>query len=137
MALLLLYTVSGSFAQQLTPAQQTLKQNLLEKSRSQKTTGYIMLGGGAVALGVGIALFADNFSIFDGNNTDASGGAILAALGGASMVGSIFAFSASARNKREAEKIGLSFKLEKGFPLANFRNGRGYYPAISVKWQLR
>lgn len=141
--LLMLSMGSGSISQQLTPAQLKMKENLLARSRGQNTTGFIMLGAGTLAV-VGATVWLteniENIDWWNDSNTNEGetiGSVLLYTLGGASMVGSIFFFSAAARNKREAEKIGIGFKLEQVSPLALGKQHRLRYPAISLKWHLR
>jgi len=137
-AFLLLSISGGVDAQGITPSQKKIQDELLAKSKSQKTTAYIMLIGGAAAVAGGTAIFAQNFELFsDETNSGEAGGIILATVGGASMIGSIFLFSASARNKREAYSITMNFKMEKGLPAFARNSHAGYFPAIAVKLSIQ
>lgn len=96
-----------------TIAQEMSKQDYLDKSRSQKTTGFIMAGGGVVLLAVGSALFTDDLvSCANLNCSSGSGiaGIILAEVGGLVALGSIPFFISSGKNARKAAQI--SFKNE-------------------------
>jgi len=136
--ILLLSFQARSVAQQTTPGTNKTREELLKKSNNQKTAGYLMLIGGAVAIAGGTALFAENFDLFSGgSNAGEAGGAILVAAGGASMIGSIFVFSASARNKREANSMAVGFKIEKGMPFAFKDKKPAYFPALSFRLTLR
>ena len=114
-------TAITSFAQ-TTPDVKT-KEDYLRKSRHQKTTAWIMLGGGLVLVGVGFAATAGSVSDTDTDNTGAN---IIAYTGVASALGSIPLFIAAGRNKRKAAS--LSFNMQ-SVP-APFRNN-----SIAIKKQ--
>jgi len=136
--LLLLAFQARSIAQQTTPGSNKTREELLKKSNNQKTAGYLMLIGGAVAIAGGTALFAENFDLFSSEaNSGEAGGAILVAAGAASMIGSIFVFSASARNKREANSMAVGFKMEKGMPFVLKDKKPAYFPAITFRLTLQ
>ncbi|NVK49994.1 MAG: hypothetical protein HWE09_09515 [Cyclobacteriaceae bacterium] len=89
-----------SFAQQMT------KQDYLEKSKRQETTGFVLLGAGAVLFGASLVI---------GNSDSASWGDIetgvyLFVAGGGSMLASIPFFISSGSNARKAAE--LSFKYQ-------------------------
>jgi hypothetical protein len=132
--LLMAFSAAG-FAQEKAPVQMKTKEELLQKSKNQKTTGFIMLGAGAAAAAAGYALFWNDFNLYDENS--GNGGAILGIAGGLSMVGSIFFFVASGNNKREANAMTASFKMEKGVPPMLRDIGPTYYPAFSLKFNIR
>ncbi len=93
------------------------KEYYLEKSDSQKTTAWILLGSGLLLSTIGIIGFSNSDFLSDNNSsTDAYGFLILG--GGACTAGSIPLFISSARNARRAAII--SFKIN---PSQIYRQG--------------
>ena len=79
-----------TFAQQIQVEPPKTREDLLQKSKSQKTSAFLLLGIGAAATIGGAILFDDNFTVFgEGDNDAAGGGVVLMAAGGLSMLGSI------------------------------------------------
>jgi hypothetical protein len=127
-----------SFAQDIISAQTRTREELLGKSKTQKAMGYIILIGGAVAVVSGSILFINNFDVITGkDNSEENGGMALVIAGGVSMVGSLFLFSASANNKREANALTVGLKMEKGMPDIVMKMQPACYPAISLKFAIR
>lgn len=101
-----------------TIAQEMSKQDYLDKSRKQKTTGFILAGSGVVLLAVATILSAEDVadtavSCANLNCSSESGiefGIILAEVGGLVALGSIPFFISSGKNARKAAQI--SFKNE-------------------------
>lgn len=126
-----------TIAQQLPLKNQSVREELLLKSKNQKTTGFLMLGLGAAATVGGAALFADNFAILgEGNDNAAAGGAILFVAGGLSMLGSIPFFIASSNNKQKAMVIKAGVKME-WIPRNSISvNINPQYPAVAVRVPL-
>lgn len=96
---LLLSVSAVTFSQQTDPMPPLTKQDYLQKSKSQRTTAFILLGSGAALL----AIAAPGNVSFD----------ILPVLvigGGAAIAGSIPLFIAAGKNKRRA--MSMSFKNE-------------------------
>lgn len=86
------------------------KENLLEKSRKQKTTGFILLGTGTAAVITGGALFRNNFCLWDcsSNEDFAIGAGVALVLAGAgSMIASIPSFVKSLKNAKKAAQLSL------------------------------
>ena len=79
--------------------------SLLQKSKKQKTTAWILLGGGACIFATTVIItLSDGFlSLFDLKKDNNRG--VLLAAGGAVMLGSIPFFIASGNNKRKANFI--------------------------------
>ncbi len=111
-----------SFAQQTTPAQPLTKEDYLKKSKSQKTTAFILLGIGAGC----IAIAAPGNVSFDVLP-------ILVIGGGAAAVSSIFLFSAAKRNKKRAMKMTASMDVKKIPNVSSSGIFNSSYPAISFK----
>ena len=91
-------------------AQSMSKQDYLDKSRRQKTTGFIMLGGGVAMAAAGGLLFSENFTIFGGSqaedNASGAGGAMMV-VGTLAALGSIPVFISSGSNARKAAQMGF------------------------------
>ncbi len=99
---LLLIFSTISFSQQTKPAEATTKQHFLRKSKQQRTTGWILAGGGVVLEVAGaIAYQYGNASL------------ILFGAGLLAQIVSIPFFITAAINDHKAKKASLSFKLEK------------------------
>lgn len=132
--LLLAFSAAG-FAQEPAPVKMKTREELLQKSKNQKTTGFIMLGAGTAAAVAGFTIFWNDFDLYDENS--GNGGAILGIAGGLSMIGGVFFLVASGNNKREANAMTASFKMEKGVPSMLRDMGPTYYPALSLKFNIR
>lgn len=96
---MLLAVVVTSFSQQTESSPVLTKQDYLQKSKSQRTSAFILLGTGAALLAVA-APGNVSFDILP----------ILVIGGGAAIIGSIPLFIAAGKNKRRA--MSLSFKNE-------------------------
>lgn len=104
----LLIMSASSFSQQTNSHPSLTKQDYLQKSKNQKTTAWVLLGGGAVLILVGDLIGNSKESSF----SDAGTGVVIAGAGVLSMLGSIPLFIASGKNKRKA--MSMSFKNEMG-----------------------
>ncbi|ULQ54733.1 hypothetical protein [Flavihumibacter fluvii] len=111
----------------------TLKAEYLQKSKSQKTVGWVLLGTG-VAVGIaGVIVFNQSDWLFEGDSQTDTGG-ILFLVGTCTALGSIPLFISSRNNAKKAAAI--SFKnqelyLPKG---SNFLVKS--QPAVSLKIKL-
>lgn len=103
-----------------TDKQQPKANYYLQKATRQNKTAWILLGGGAVITGIGIATFPADYSLifYRGKNTErrAAVGASLIVAGGLSMLGSIPFFIASGRNKTIANLSIGTQKTAYGLP---------------------
>lgn len=91
-------------------AQSMSKQDYLDKSRRQKTTGFIMLGGGVAMVTAGTILFSENFILFgasDAEENAAGIGAAMVVVGGLATLGSIPVLISSGNNARKAAQMSL------------------------------
>ena len=103
-----------------TIAQEMNKQDYLEKSRKQKTTGFIMAGGGVVlfAIGGGIYLGSASETVVScftltgcsSDDGELGGGAAMMVIGGLAALGSIPVFISSGKNAKKAAQ--MSFRYE-------------------------
>ncbi len=90
----------------------TPKAMYLQKSRNQRTAGWIMVGGGAAMLVAGTVIFSSNFDLFSSKNDDAaSAGGVMMLVGTGCCLGSIPLFISAAHNARKAAEI--SFKPQR------------------------
>jgi len=98
-----LFTLS-SFSQTLNPT--LTKDDYLQKSKKQKTTGWILFIGGTTMAVIGGLVFSDNFDYSSNVATDASGYLVLGGLFVDLL--SIPFFISSAKNNRKAASISLN-----------------------------
>lgn len=111
-------------------AQPLTKEEYLRKSKSQKTWGWILTGGGAAAAIAGLIVTQSDASYFPSETV----GPILIAGGGASIAGGIVLLSASSRNERKANEMNVAFnlKLEEVKTYGLKGPGNTYIPALSL-----
>ena len=87
-----------------------------------------MLAGGASLAAAGVAV--------DASNWNSSGGDVLLAIGGASILGSVPLFIASGKNKRKGMAVSGHFQMELT-PLVHLVSiTNRLYPAVSLKIDL-
>ncbi|MEP6711099.1 MAG: hypothetical protein ABJA37_01725 [Ferruginibacter sp.] len=116
----LLFTATVSFCQETKPSQALTKQEYLQKSKSQKTAAWILLGSG-------VALFA----VASPGNASFSTTAVLAVGGIVATLSSIPLFIAAGRNKRKAMNASAYLKFENGLCLQT-GTAANTYPAVSI-----
>lgn len=111
---LLLIIAACAFSQQTNPSPALTRQDYLQKSKYQKKTAWILLGGGALLSISGyMVLISDETYEQAIRNLDVTGplvGYVFFYAGNAAMLGSIPLFIASSRNKKKAMR--LSFNME-------------------------
>ena len=129
--MLLILSVT-SFSQQTIPSKPITKSDFLQKSKKQKTTAWVMLGGGASLVLIGDLIGNSKNSSFD----DAGTGVILGGIGVLSMLGSIPVFLASGKNKRRANAMSASIKMEKTEVIPGNGWVHGAYPSLAIKISL-
>jgi hypothetical protein len=127
---MLLIMSASSFSQQINPSPTLTKQDYLKKSKNQKTTAWVLLGGGAAFILIGDLIGNSKESSF----SDAGTGVVIAGVGALSMLGSIPLFIASGKNKRKA--MSMSFKNELIPQLQNGSFVNRAVPALSLKISL-
>lgn len=122
--------VTTSFAQ-ATPDVKT-KEDYLRKSRHQKTAAWILLGGGALLTGIGIAAGTSSILDYAQGNDDANNTAanVVGYTGIAAMLGSIPLFIVAGSNKRKA--VRLSFDMQRvQMPYVSSRTRMVRQPAVT------
>ncbi len=127
----LLVLSATAFSQQTNSSKPVTKSDFLKKSKHQKTAAWIMLGSGTVVTFIGAGLIIVENDVGDGASV---GSIILTCAGGSAMLGSLFLFEASSKNKRNA--LSLSFKNE--FAPQIHPNGFVYraVPSLNLKINL-
>ena len=140
LCLIVLSTIVLKVFSQSTPLIQT---DYLQKSKKQKTTGFILLGGGAalaiVGTAIGVSSVDDELvsNIIDGESDETyTAGGIMLITGLAAMVGSVPFFIASSRNNKKAHAASAFIKLET-MPVV-YRQGISKlpYPAACIRINL-
>ncbi len=122
-------------AQRIEKGKSLSKQDYFERSRQQRNTAWMLLGGGTLAVVGGAIIFDKNFDIWDESTDNAEvGGVVLMAAGGLSMAASIFLFSKAMVNKERSREMSAFVKIERSTQL----NGQNFYiqnfPAIGILW---
>jgi hypothetical protein len=131
-AMLLVLSVT-SFSQQNNPSPTRTKEDYLLKSKNQKTTAWVLLGGGTALIGVGFLIGDGKESSF----SSAATGVVMAGIGVLSIIGSIPLFIASGKNKRKGMALSAFIKMENTAMVQGYSMTHTSYPALSVKINLR
>ncbi len=126
---MLLIISTAAFSQPTTETPK-VKADYLQKSKNQKTTAWVLLGGGAGFILVGTLIGNGKEASFD----DAGTGVVLGGIGALSMLGSIPLFIASGKNKRRA--MSMSFKNEMMPQLQHGSFVNRSVPSLSLKISL-
>ncbi|WP_187176171.1 hypothetical protein [Algoriphagus sp. AK58] len=109
-------------------------ENLLELSKKQKRTGFILLGAGIGGAVVGGALFASNFCLFGGcssqQNALAGTGGILLILGVGSAIASVPVLINAGKTSKRAMVV--SANSTPIYLLPDSHNGPKAYPGIQL-----
>lgn len=126
-----------SFSQQVKPSPTLSREDYLKKSKTQKTVGWILLGGGVTMITAGLLITDkqiddDPWGYLSGD--DAGGSVILALAGIGSSLASIPFFIASGKNKRRGAAV--SFKMEKATIINQWALFNNPYPAVSIRVHL-
>jgi hypothetical protein len=128
----MLLLVAQTLGQKLPEHQPGSRENFLNKSKSQKSGSWSLLGAGTGLVLVGLLIGNRESSSFD----DAATGVILGGLGVVSALGSIPLFIASGKNKRKAANASAYFKLQK----VPFKKESSFnlisYPAVCFKIKI-
>jgi hypothetical protein len=123
---MLLLMTASSFCQQTDFSQSLTRHDYLKKSKNQKTTAWILLGGG-IALGVAGPILWSSTGISD------SGVDVLMVSGAASIAGSIPLFIAAGRNKRKGMNASAYFQIRQNSVPTNTGLTLHSTPTLSLK----
>ena len=107
-----LIVLNHSHAQQIQNPTIKAESYYLQKSHSQKTTAYALLGGGAIAAGVGFIWASDDVEANGIFNADFGGQIVLVSVGMLAMIGSIPLFVSARHNHEKSMMLSAQFKGE-------------------------
>ena len=134
-----------SFAQQSAPKQTLIQTDYLQKSKKQKKTAMIFLGGGAALIvaslvipqgePTGYQIDPISGGFYEGHKNDGIKGA-LGLTGVVSMLGSIPFFIASGKNKRKARQASVFINMERAPVLQGMAFSTHSFPAAGVRISL-
>lgn len=119
--MLLAFSVT-SFCQRTDDSIPAVKTDYLQKSKSQKSAAFILLGIGVTTLTIAAVGDLD---------LDAIGAVVI--VGGAATIGSIPLFIASGKNKRKALQASTFIKWERAATFEKQSFVQHSYPALSLK----
>jgi|SRR6185369_4185120 len=126
----------ASFSQQNLASQSLSHDEYLKKSKNQKKGAWLLLGGGAALMVIGIASIstedAANY-VFGGDKSGFNTGAVLFYTGVVAGLGSIPLFIASGRNKRKAMAATVFLKMGTTPTVRNTSIFSHAYPALTLK----
>ena len=136
---------AASFAQQSAPKQTLIQTDYLQKSKKQKKTAMIFLGGGAALIvtslvipqgePTGFQIDPISGGFYEGHKNDGIKGA-LGLTGAVSMLGSIPFFIASGKNKRRARQASVFINMEGAPVLQGMAFSTHSFPAAGVRISL-
>jgi hypothetical protein len=129
----------SSFSQTIDSLSASKKQELLLKSKNQKTAAIVFVGVGSVAFFAGLAgLTKMELEEGFGETESGKGGATALLIGGTASIvtGTILAIG-SRENKKKASQISTGIKWEKTTPLAANNRLPIIYPAISMQLKFK
>lgn len=125
------------FGQKIEQKRKLSKQEYIDRSKHQRNTGWILLGGGTLAVVTGAIIFDRNFDIWDDTSDNAeTGGAVLMGLGGAAMASSIFLFSQSMANKEISRELSAFIRVNQAPQIRNMHLYYEKYPAAGISWYM-
>lgn len=123
------------FGQVINPAPPLIHDDLLLKSKNQRSTGGILTIGGSLVLLVGVGLLSSNILVDYPNSQEVKNrettGLVLLIAGGTAIVGGIVLLTAGKRNRRKAATLELQ-KQNSGLQ-QNKIIRKVSYPAINFR----
>ena len=114
-----------SFSQQTNPAPTLTKQDYLQKSKSQKTIAWCLLGGGGLVFLVGVNRYFNQRDTIDDNGT-------IMLIGGLTTAASIPFFISASKNKKKAASLSLKNEMVPQF----FKGGIVSRPTPSLTLKI-
>ena len=133
---LMLIIANATFSQQTKSSMPLTKQDYLQKSKNQKKTACILLGGGGALMITGIIIPKGDITHIDpaGGKSYKNDGikSVFTQTGALAMLGSIPFFIASGKNKRRA----ISVSLMNEPVLQPIKNGFVYHPLPSLDLKI-
>lgn len=141
---LLLMAISANlFSQAPDSLKAFTSSDYLKKSKNQNNAGWIFLGSGFAVSAAGLIVstigVAEEFTgIFTGEESKKfETGAVVFYIGVAAMLTSIPFFITASKNKKRANGISASFKLENRLLVKQGAMIKSSYPALALKINLR
>ena len=135
LTVLMMLAVLALIGQQTTG--QFTREDYLQKSKRQKTTAWILLGGGAAFVAGGMIWWSQEFTLFGPSSSGETGATVMVLAGTCSMLGSIPVFIASARNKNKANNLMVGLKMENAISYKATPTKFQPFPAISITLPFR
>ena len=137
----MLIVAASTFCQQPNPAPALTKQDYLQKSKNQKKTAWIMLGGGAALVLTGVLIPRGEhtgWNPISGDEYENDGiSAAFGLTGMVAMLGSIPFFISSGKNKRKAMSSSVVLKMERLVEIQQYSTINQIYPAVGIQINLR
>ena len=127
--LISLTTLHKTYAQQQPETGSSIRTDYLAKSRTNRTAGFIFLGGGA-AMTVGGIIGTENSESLD------FGPATVALVGIGAMLASIPFFIIASSQSAKAARLSGGIKLEKKINLVTGTKNFANYPALVFRFSL-
>ena len=121
--------VFSSFSQPVNSSAALTKQDYLKKSKNQKITAWVLLGGGTITWLAGASKNMNQDDNIDG------GGEVAMTVGGLAALSSIPFFIMASKNKKKAAAI--SFRMEKVQAVLQQNLVYHLYPALSLNIALQ
>ncbi len=142
---ILIAFATASFSQQIVQKQSLTKADYLQKSKKQKRTAMIFLGGGAALIvtslvipqgePTGYQIDPISGGFYEGHKNDGIKGALILG-GGLSLLGSIPFFIASGKNKRKARQASVFINMERVPVLQGMAFSKQSFPGLGVRIRL-
>lgn len=137
MSLVLLLCMTAAYSQPAAKPQRFSAEDYLQKSRRQKTIGFVLLVTGGAAMAPSVPFFIKASGDRSLNGLDVVGVALLFGGGGTLLtLTSIPLFAASGKNKRKAAALSGHINVEMGTWPLPAGAGVQMLPSLSLRLQL-